>query len=80
MSMSSRRSCVCCLFPVLVAATVTPHQFADAAEGVYWHARGMQWNTNGTHIVFAHTDRPPVPMARLHYLAGVTASRERRDS
>ena len=49
----------------------TPAQFADAAEGVYWHSHGLAWQANETHIWFSGSSRSPIPMARLYYLAGV---------
>lgn len=55
---------------------ITPLQFADASEDIYWHSNGMEWEMNDTHIVFPGSRRPPIPMKRLYFLAGVIPNME----
>ena len=51
---------------------VTTLQFVDAANGVYWHDEGMEWNVNSTHITFPlDADRAPIRLQTLYFLAGV---------
>ena len=51
---------------------VTPLQFVDAANGVYWSDEGMEWNVNDTHITFPlDADRTPIRLQTLYFLAGV---------
>ena len=45
---------------------VSPFQFADATEGIYWHSNDMVWSVNHTHIHFPGTARPPVSLKRIH--------------
>tara|TARA_B100001094_G_C17881716_1_gene647192 strand:- start:120 stop:467 length:348 start_codon:yes stop_codon:yes gene_type:complete len=57
---------------------VTTLQFVDAANGVYWNDEGMEWNVNGTHILFPlNADRAPIHLHTLYFLAGVGQEKRR---
>lgn len=55
------------------SGNATAAQFVDAAEGVYWDARGMDWEVRGERVVFPRNpDRAPVRLSDLYFLAGVS--------
>ena len=64
------------MFLLALVATfgITPFEFADATEGIYWYSNDMIWSANNTHIYFPGTARPPVPLKRIRFLSGTIPS------